>query len=120
MSKRSLLQSFRNALDGFFYCIKTQRNFRIHLLAAALALSLTYFLKIGRLETLILFSFISLVLILEMINTAFESLIDLMSPTWKKQARTAKDVAAGAVLLAAFLATIIGFIIFNPSLWFSF
>lgn len=120
MNHRSLFQSFKNAIDGFIFCLKTQRNFRIHLVAAGLALFLSWFLKIGRLEALILFSFISLVLILEMINTAFESLIDLMSPSWQKQARTAKDIAAGAVMLAAALAAIIGLIIFQPKLWFSF
>lgn len=120
MNHRTLFESFRNAFTGFFYCFKSQRNFRIHLWAGALALTFTWILNIGRLETLILFSFISLVLILEMINTAFESLIDLMSPDWRDKARIAKDVAAGAVLLAAFLASIIGLIIFQPKLWFSF
>lgn len=120
MTHRSLFASFKNAFKGFFYCLKSQPNFRIHIVAAFLVLLLSYFLKVGRLEVLILFSFISLVLILEMINTAFESLIDLMSPTWKKKAMIAKDVAAGAVLLAAVLAAVIGLIIFRPKLWSSF
>lgn len=120
MGKRNLFQSFKSAFTGFSHCLKTQRNFRFHLLMAVFVLSLAYWLKIGKLEILILFFIISLVLILEMINTAFESLIDLMSPSWRKKAMVAKDVAAGAVLLAAILALLIGLIIFSPSKWFSF
>jgi len=120
MRQRSLLQSFKSAFAGFFYCLKTQRNFRIHLLATALVLGLAYFLRIERIEISILFFTILLVLTLEMINTTFESLIDLVAPDWREKARIAKDVAAAAILLAAIGAIIIGIIIFGPYIWFSF
>lgn len=113
MRKRNLLQSFKSAFDGFFYCRKTQRTFRFHLLATILVLILAYCLKIERSEFLILLLTILLVLTLEMINTAFESLVDIVAPEWKEKAMIAKDVAAGAVLLAAVFAIFIGIIIFG-------
>lgn len=114
MRKRNLLQSFRTAFAGFFYCLRTQKNFQIHLLAAVLVLGLAYFLRVEKIEVLILLIAILLVLTLEMINTTFEFLIDLVSPDWREKARIAKDVAAGAILLAAIGAVIIGIKIFAP------
>lgn len=83
-------------------------------MAAGLGLGLAYFLRIDRVEISILFFAILLVLTLEMINTTFESLIDLVAPDWREKARIAKDVAAAAILLAAIGAVIIGILIFGP------
>lgn len=113
MRQRNLLQSFRSAFAGFFYCLKTQRSFQIHFLAAVFVLTLAYFLRIERWEATILLFTVLLVLSLEMINTTFESLIDLVAPDWREKARIAKDVAAAAILLAAIGAVIIGIIIFG-------
>lgn len=113
MRQRSLSQSFRSAFAGLFHCMRSQRNFRIHLTAALLVLLSAYILGIRRIEVLILFLSILLVLTLEMINTTFESLIDLVAPDWREKARVAKDVAAAAILLAAIGAVIIGILIFS-------
>ena len=80
---------------------------------AVLALIVARFLKISRSSFLILFFGVILVLVLEMINTAFEAIVDLLSPVWHKKARTAKDVAAAAVFLAAVGVLIIGLIVFS-------
>jgi len=117
MKKRSLLASFRNAFTGFQHCFSTQRNFRIHLFCAGLVLLLGFFFKIDQIKTLLLFFTITLVLVLEMINTSLENLVDLLSPQLRKKAQIVKDVAAGAVLLVAILAVLMGFVIFSPYLW---
>lgn len=114
VKKRNLLQSFRSAFAGFFYCLRTQRNFRLHLLVTILVLGLAYLLRIERVEISILLLTILLVLTLEMINTAAEALIDLVAPDGKEKARIVKDVAAAAVLVAAIGVMIIGIIIFYP------
>jgi len=109
-----LLCSFKNSFTGFYYCLRTQRNFRIHLVIAILVLGFACFLKIEKIEILILFFTIILVLILEIINTAVETLIDLVVPDWTEKARIVKDVAAAAVLAAAIGSVIVGVIIFSP------
>ena len=73
MKIRKLLDSFKYAIDGIIYTIRTQRNMRLHFFAAIVVLSLSFFLKISKIEVLILFFTVSLVLITEMINTSIES-----------------------------------------------
>lgn len=114
MRQRSLSQSFRSAFIGLLHCLRTQRNFRLHLLATILVLGAAYILRIQKIEVLILSFSILLVLTLEMINTTLESLIDLVAPDWRAKARVAKDVAAAAILLAAIGAVFVGIVIFSP------
>lgn len=114
--QRSLLQSLKNALVGLAYCFRTQRNFRIHLAIAVVVLMVAKLLMISRISLAILFFGILLVIVLEMINTAFEAIVDLLSPIWQRKAKMAKDVAAAAVLVIALGAMIIGVIIFYPYL----
>ena len=114
MREKRLLLSFKCAFFGLFYCLKTQKNFRFHLLIAILVLSLAWCLGLEKIELLILLLTILLVLVLEMVNTGFELLIDMIVPDWNERARMVKDVAAAAVLLAAIGAVIIGIIIFRP------
>lgn len=117
MRQRNLWQSFRSAFAGLFYCLWSQGNFRLHLMAAILVLGLACFFGVQKIEGLILLFAILLVLTLEMINTTLESLIDLVAPDWQEKARVAKDVAAAAVLLAAIGAVIVGILIFSPYLF---
>lgn len=112
--------SFTAAFSGLKYAFSTQPNFRIHLGATLLMLGLAWFFQISRLEFLILLFTITLVLIAEMINTSLEAATDLLTPEYQSQAKIAKDVAAGMVLLAAILSVIIGLVIFIPYLWPSF
>lgn len=114
--RRSLSQSFKNALVGLAYCFRTQPNFRIHLTIAVLVLILAKLLMISRISLALLFFGILLVIVLEMINTAFEAIVDLLSPVWQQKAKIAKDVAAAAVLVIVVGAMIIGIIIFYPYL----
>lgn len=115
--RTSLPQSFRAALNGLAWTITTQRNFRIHLVVAALVCGLAAWLRIGRTDWAILVLTFGLVWAAEMLNTAIEAAVDLVSPEYHRMARIAKDCAAGGVLTAAITAVIIGLIVLGPPLW---
>lgn len=109
-----LIKSFIYALEGLKYTIVTQRNMRIHYLVALGVLLLALYLPMSKLEVLILFVTIVLVLFAEVINTAIEAIVDLITDDYHPLAKVAKDVAAGAVLLTAGLAIIVGISVFYP------
>lgn len=96
--------------------IKSQHNFRIHLVAAIVAVAGAFFFDISSLEWLAVIFAIGLVFSSEIINTAIEELVDFVSPETHPQAARIKDLAAGAVLACAFTAAIIGLIIFLPKI----
>lgn len=98
-----LIQSFRYAFAGLWYCIRRERNFRIHLCAAALVLLTGYFAGFDGQDFATLLVTISLVLFAEIANTAIERTVDLFSPEYNLVAKYAKDLAAGAVLVCALL-----------------
>lgn len=112
MRSRKLLDSFGFALNGVRYCIKTQRNMRIHLIAALAVIMISLFTKIDRVDVIMLTFAISLVIICEMINTAIEKSIDLFTDEYHPLAKISKDVAAGAVFVAAGNAIVIGYLVF--------
>ena len=113
----SLLTSFRCAGEGLLDVIRTQRNFRIHLIIAALVFLLAAWLKIARQEWALLALIIGTVLSAEVFNTSAEMLVDLASPEYHPLAKRVKDLAAGAVLLAAMVAVIVGLLLLGPPLW---
>ncbi len=112
----TLLASFRYAGAGLRYLFLSQRNARIHLAVALLALLLAAILQLSRIEWAILTLTIGLVLVTEAINTAIEAIVDLITPDYHPLAKVAKDVAAGAVWLMAIAAVIIGVLLFLPRL----
>ncbi|MBS3909928.1 MAG: diacylglycerol kinase [Actinobacteria bacterium] len=112
MKSKSLLKSFNYAIDGLIYVLRTQRNMRIHFAAAAAALTLGLFLKIESWAFVALIFAVSLVVVAELVNTAIESTIDLVTTTFDPVAQIAKDVAAGAVLLASINAVLVAYFIF--------
>lgn len=111
-----LLRSFRFALEGLRFTLMTQRNMRIHFLVTLAVLFLGLYLPISKFEVLVLMVAISLVLFAELINTAVEAVIDLVTEEYHPLAKIAKDVAAGAVFLTAGLAVIVGISVFYPYL----
>lgn len=113
-SIKARLKSFGYAFHGIFYCLKTQHNFWIHLVAAAVVVSLGFLFDVSKAEWLFLIFAFGMVLSLEIVNTAIEFLVDLLSPEHQKIAGLAKDLAAGAVLIGAITAAIIGLMIFVP------
>ncbi len=112
MKVRKLVDSFNYAVSGIIYTLKTQRNMRIHYVAAILVLFLSLFLNFTKIELVLLFFTISLVIISEMINTAIEKTIDLYTKDYHPLAKIAKNVAAGAVLIAAVNAIIVAYLLF--------
>lgn len=116
MKNRNLLESFNRAIDGLVYCFRTQRNMRIHCLGTILVLGLSLGLNLTKTEFLFVLWAIVFVLVTETINTALEAAIDLFSPRYHPLAAVAKDVAAGAVLLAAVNALAIGYFVLYPKL----
>lgn len=109
-------KSFKYAVSGIVYCIKTQRNILIQLFFAVLAIFLGIFLKISKFEWAIIIFTIMFVIFAEMINTAVESVVDLATEEYHEKAKIAKDVAAGAVLISAINAICMGLIIFLDKL----
>src|SRR5438067_7482967 len=111
------ITGFRYAFRGLWYALRTQRNARVHVSIAILAILLGVVLHISAVEFAMVFVAIIVVFIAEMFNTVFELCIDLASPDFHPLAKIAKDVAAGAVLLSATLSVVIGLFVFGPHLW---
>lgn len=111
---KKFLKSFVYAFAGLSYTLKTQLNFKIHCFAGFVVIMLGFYFKLSVAEWLWVILSIALVLILELLNTAIEVLVDLISPQQNIKAGLIKDVAAAAVLIAAIVALVIGLIIFVP------
>ena len=110
------IASFGYAFEGIFEVIQSQSNFKIHFLATFLVLVAGYYFSISTTEWCLVVGCITLVLSAETFNTAIEHLTNLVSPEYHILAKKTKDAAAGAVLLIAIGATIIGCIIFLPKI----
>ncbi len=115
-SRHGLIKSFKFAFDGLKEGILKGRNFRIQVFLGVLAFGLAAFFKFSSTEFAILTLTVSGVIILELMNTAVESIVDIVSPEIKEKARIAKDVSAAAVLIASIASIIIGALIFLPKL----
>jgi diacylglycerol kinase len=111
------LHSFRHALRGWKFVLQTQRNAWIHSLAAALVFILGLWLQLPARDWAVLVLTIAMVFTAEFINTAIEAVVDLASPGAHPLAKVGKDVGAGAVLVAALAAILIGLLILGPPLW---
>jgi diacylglycerol kinase (ATP) len=107
----AVYQSFNYAIEGVIHALRTQRNMRIHFAAAAGVLVLAFIYNVTRLELIALLIAIAFVLIAEMVNTAVEATIDLSTPSFDPLAKIAKDLAAGAVLIAAINAIAVGYLV---------
>ena len=111
-ARPSVLESFNYAFEGIIHVLRTQRNMRIHFLAAVVVLVVAFASNVSRDEVIALFLSIAFVLIAEMINTAIESAIDTATTSFDPHAKLAKDIAAGAVLIASVNAVAVGYIVF--------
>jgi diacylglycerol kinase (ATP) len=107
--------SFRYAAAGVTYAFSTQRNFRIHCIMGTLAISIGALLQLSGVEMAVICITSGLVLTLELLNTAIESVVDLtVQQTYHELAKIAKDCAAGAVLVSAFASILVGFCLIAP------
>ena len=118
------LKSFKYAIEGFLHCVRRERNFRIHLLATALVITLAAIFELQTFEIIALIFAIALVLVCEMFNTAIERAIDAIKECSKENEtdkldrlrKISKDVAAGAVFVSAIFAAVVGVVIFLPKI----
>lgn len=99
------------------FVLRTERNIKIHVGIAFCVIALSLFLNISKVEWLILFMVIGGILVIEILNTAIENVVDLVTEEYHPLAKIAKDVAASAALVFAFISVIIGILLFSPYLW---
>lgn len=111
------IKSATHAWRGIGILFRTSHNAQLHIFFALLAVYLGFLLHISSVEWVLIVLAIGLVIVAEALNTAIEIDIDLTSPDYHPYARDTKDVAAGAVAISAFLACIIGLIIFLPKIF---
>jgi len=116
MPLKSWIEHAGYAIEGVLHAAKTQRHLRYHFYAAILVLLVVFILGVTRTEFLIISLAVILVLLAEMLNTAVEATVDLLSPERAEKAGIAKDVAAGAVLITSFGAAVMGAIVLYPYL----
>ena len=112
----SRMASFGHALLGIARLLQTQANARIHLMASTGVVGLGLWLPLTRTDWALLVFAMGGVWVAEALNTALETVVDLVSPEWHALARDAKDIAAGAVLLATLVAVAVGLLVLVPAL----
>jgi diacylglycerol kinase len=113
-SLQKLFKSFRYAGRGMKYVLKNEQNFQIEILGGLFVIILMFLFPTRSLEKIALFIVIFAVLVMELINTIFERVVDMLKPRVHPYAQLVKDVMAAAVLLSSIGAVIVGVIIFYP------
>ena len=108
------LKSFTFAWKGILTCAGHEQNITFHILAAIVVIAAGFFFGISHIEWMVVMLCIGMVIAAELFNSAIERLMDLVSPQWNKIAGEVKDIAAGAVLVTAIAAAIVGLIVFLP------
>ncbi len=109
----TLLDSFNYAFEGIIHVLRTQRNMRIHFVVAVLVLGAAVATGVSKLELIALLLSIAFVLIAEMMNTAIEGAVDVSTTSFDPNAKLAKDIAAGSVLIASVNAVAVGYLVFS-------
>ena len=113
---RALVKSFKYAITGVFTALRICRNLKIHYLMSVIAIAAGFYFEITKLEFAVILLTITQVICLEMVNTALEHVVDLLTEKRHILAMIAKDVAAGAVLISAIVAFVVGALVFGPYL----
>jgi diacylglycerol kinase (ATP) len=108
----TLIDSFNYAFEGIIHVLRTQRNLRIHFVIAIAVIAAAATLGVGRLELISLLLAIAFVLVCEMVNSAIEGAIDVSTTSFDPNAKLAKDIAAGAVLISTVTALAVGYLVF--------
>lgn len=117
IKSKKLINSFKYAIEGICEAFKTERNMKIHIFVMILVIVAGILLKINKLEWIICVLCFAMVIGGELLNTAIETVIDIVMPYKNEKAKIAKDVSAGAVLVFAIGAVICGLIIFVPKIF---
>jgi diacylglycerol kinase (ATP) len=108
----SVIESFNFAIEGVIHVLRTQRNMRLHFAAAVAVIVVAVAVGVSKIELSLLLVSIAFVLVAEMINTAVEGAIDAATTSFDPMAKLAKDIAAGAVLIASVNAVAVGYLVF--------
>ena len=116
MKNKKLINSFKYAFKGIGSSLKSERNMKIHFTMMVLVIIASIFLNISIWEWITCIILFGLVISLEMVNTAIEIVVDMVSPEYNLKAGHVKDIAAGAVLVNAIVAFIVGLLIFLPKI----
>lgn len=114
---QSRVFSFGHAFRGWWYVLRTQRNAGIHVVIATAVFATSAWLRLDSLDWAILILTTAMVFTAEFLNTAIEAVVDLASPQRHPLAKVGKDVGAGAVLIAAVAAVLVGALVLGPPLW---
>ena len=113
---RKHFDSFASAWRGIIISLQTQPNFQIMILATAVLIFAGAFFQLSQIEWVVLTVMVAVVFIAEMVNTSIEAMVDLITKEWREEAKIAKDVGGGMVLLSVFMSIIVGTIVFLPKL----
>jgi len=113
---KKILKSFRYAFRGFWYVFKNEQNIRIHVIISIGVIALMIYFQVALWQAIMLFMVITIVIVLELINTIFEKMVDILKPRIHYYAEVIKDVMAATVLVSSIGAVIIGILIFAPYL----
>lgn len=116
VKSKKIVNSFKYAIQGIFESFRTEKNMKIHILIMLLVIIIGVILKISSLEWIICVFCFAIVIGAEMFNTAIEKTVDIAMPQKNPQAKIAKDISAGAVLIFAIGSVIIGLIVFVPKI----
>lgn len=114
--KTNFLESMGHAIDGIEYTAAHERNFRIEIFFAIAVSIASFIFQVSLIEWALLVLVIGIILALEMVNTAIERCVDLVTKDYKELAKNAKDIAAGAVLIMSMFSVILGILIFLPKI----
>ncbi len=113
---KSFIESIRYAWRGVIYVLKSEPNFRIQLVVAGLVLILAWMLQLSFVQVSVLVITITLVVVMEVVNTVVEGLADVVHPDQHEEVRKVKDMMAGAVMLVSVSAIVVGLFVFVPSI----
>ncbi|GFO57193.1 diacylglycerol kinase [Geomonas sp. Red276] len=117
MKPTRFIESVNCAIDGILYAVRTQKHMRHHFVASLLVLTAALLFRVTAVEFMLLALAISFVLFAELLNTSIEVVVDMISPQFHPLAKIAKDVAAGAVLVAAFGTAVMGYLVLSKYLF---
>ena len=116
ITNHNFIDAWKNAFNGIIYATTTQKNIQKQLIISVIVVIVSLFFNLNRAEFLCFLFTIVLIIFAEMVNTAIETVVDLYVDVYHPKAKIAKDVAAGAVLVSAIAAAIIGLMIFVPKI----
>lgn len=117
VDSQKLIKSFRYAFRGFWYVFKSEQNIRIQLFISLIVVVLMVYFRVALWQAIILLVVMTQVLVLELINTIFEKMVDMLRPRIHYYAEVIKDIMAATVLVTSIGAIIVGILIFAPYMW---